>query len=300
MLLFLQAMKYLSTVRIGVLAAVVLSLASCNLFQKVKEGTKELFGEEVVARVGEHKLYRSRLQQFIPAGATAEDSLSLAQRYIQTWAEDLIVLDVAEKQLSKKEMDVSRELEQYRRSLIKYRYEQLYINQRLDTLVTEEQIRRYYESHPDKFILPRPILKTRFVVISPDSPNFKNIRTKMASDKVEDVLEADSLAFSSAIRYADNSDTWLDALTLAKEFGTDWMSMLSLLKNSFIELTDPSGNLRIAYVVASVKEGKTAPLDFCREKVREIIINARKHALAESLEQDLLEEARSDGKFIVY
>lgn len=288
-------MKKLS---LGILLA--LTVTSCNLFHKVAEGASELFGEEVVARVGDHKLYRSRLRNYIPAGASAEDSLALANQYIRSWAEDLIVLDVAEKQLSKKEMDVSRELEQYRRSLIKYRYEQLYINERLDTLVTEEQIRQYYESHPEKFVLPRPILKTRFVVISPDSPNLRSIRTKMASDKVEDVLEADSLAFLSAIRYADNSDTWLDALTLAREFGTDYVSMLSLLRNSFIEMTDPSGNLRLAYVVASVKDGKTAPLDFCRDKVREIIINARKHALAENLEQDLLEEARSNGKFIVY
>ena len=282
-----------------ILAALALAL-SCNSLHKVAETASELFGDEVVARVGDHKLHESELRSYIPAGVTSEDSLSLAQQYIQSWAKDLIILDMADKQLSDSQKDVSRELEEYRRTLIRYRYEQLYINERLDTLISESEIRDYYEAHPEKFKLERPIMKARFMIIQPGSPSLKTIRKKMSSSDVEDVIEADSLAMSSAIRYLDRSEDWMDALTLAQEFGTDYVSMLSSQRNSFIELTDPSGNLRIAYIVETVREGKTAPLDFCRERIRDIILNSRKHTLASSLEQDLLSEARSNGTFIVY
>ena len=54
----------------------------------------------------------------------------------------MLFMDMAETELSKGEKDVSREIESYRRSLLKYRYEQKYVNQRLDTAVTEADIEK--------------------------------------------------------------------------------------------------------------------------------------------------------------
>ena len=83
---------------------------------------------------------------------------------------------MAETKLSKSEKDVSRELEDYRRSLLKYRYEQRFVNERLDTAVLTKDIEAYYEAHKDLFVLDVPILKARFLDIMPDSPNYDRIR----------------------------------------------------------------------------------------------------------------------------
>ena len=94
----------------------------------------------VVAKIGNHKLYASDLNAYIPDSASPEDSTRLALQYINSWASDMAFIDVAEKELSKSEKNVDKELEDYRRSLLKYRYEQKYVNQRLDTAVTDAQI----------------------------------------------------------------------------------------------------------------------------------------------------------------
>ena len=121
---------------------------------------------EVVAKAGKHKLYAAELEDFIPGGISAEDSTRLAAQYIDKWATDMLFMDMAETELSKGEKDVSREIESYRRSLLKYRYEQKYVNQRLDTAVTEADIEKYYQDHPDHFKLVRPIVKARYARIS--------------------------------------------------------------------------------------------------------------------------------------
>ena len=78
------------------------------------------------------------LQRVIPNGISPEDSSLFAKQYIGTWALDHGYMEVAEQQLSAAELDVSQELEAYRRSLLKYRYEQLYVNQRLgQSLLTQ-------------------------------------------------------------------------------------------------------------------------------------------------------------------
>ena len=282
------------------LLLLALLLSSCQLVHRVSDSAAELFGDEVVARVGDHKLFRSELMEYIPAGVSSEDSLGLAQRYINAWAEELLFLDMAESRLSKEEKDVSKELEEYRRTLLKYRYEERYINERLDTLISDEEVRKYYQEHTDKFIVDRPLLKARYMVIPADSRSLKTIKGLMSSDDAAETLAADSLAFTAALRYVDGSDTWMDAILLARELGTDEVSMMRALRGGFIELPDDGGNLRVAYVVDMVAKGNPAPLEYCEERIREIILSARKHELVSGLERDLLNDARNKEKFVIY
>lgn len=280
--------------------AVAVSAMSCKMVRELSETAAQMRNGEIIARVGKHRLHRSDLAKFIPAGVSPEDSAGLAQRYINAWAEELLMLDMAQEQLSKEQKDVSAELEEYRRSLLKYRYEQLYINQRLDTLVTDAEISAYYKANPDKFKLDRPVLKSRILIIPADSRSLREIRQKMSSDDDYDAIQADSLAFTTAIKYVDSSDSWMDAITLAQEMGVDYSSMLSSIRNSFAEITDEAGNLHLAYIVDMVPGGKTAPLEYCTERIKDIILSARKHSLETSLEKNLLEDAIQNKKFVIY
>lgn len=282
------------------LFAIALTAVSCQMVHRVSDSASELFGDKVVARVGEHRLMRSQLLEYIPAGVSGEDSLALAQQYINAWAEELLFLDMAESRLSDEEQDVTRELEEYRRTLLKYRYEERYINERLDTLISDEQVRTYYKDHTDKFVVDRPLLKTRHMIIPPESKSLRTIKTLMSSDDAMDALAADSLALTAAIRYVDSSDSWQDAILLARDLGTDEVSMMKTLRGRFIEFKGEDGNLRVAYVVAIVQKGHPAPLEYCEERIKDIILSARKHALVSGLEQELLEDARNKEKFVIY
>ena len=276
------------------------AVSACQMVHRVSDTAAELFGDAVVARVGEHRLMRSELAAYIPAGVSSEDSLALAQSYIKSWAEDLIFLDMAEKHLSAEEKDVTKDLEDYRRTLLKYRYEERYINDRLDTLISDEAVRNYYREHMDKFLVDRPLLKVRYMIIPADSRSLKTIRELMSSDDAMDAIAADSLAFTAALRYVDSSDAWMDAIILARELGTDEVSMMSALRNRTIEFVGDDGLLRVAYVVDMVQKGSPAPLDYCEERIKDVLLSARKHELVGGLERDLLNDALAKGKFVIY
>ncbi len=283
--------------------ALAVAAVSCKFAGKLADTTNELFRGQVVAKVGEHRLYLSQLESYIPSGVSPEDSAALASQWINAWAKDLLMVEMAMDQLSPEEQDVSRELEEYRRTLLKYRYEQLYINQRLDTLVTDEEISAYYKENQAKFRLDRPIIKARCLIIPADAKSFKKLKGLMSSDNEIDLMEADSLAAAVAIKYTDLSDSWTDAIPLAQELGTDYRTLvreLPPMKNAFAQLPDEGGNRRIAYILDWVPEGRTAPQDYCTERIRDLILSNRKHSMEETLEQDLLEEARKNNKFVIY
>ncbi|MGM9741955.1 MAG: hypothetical protein ACI3ZC_02710 [Candidatus Cryptobacteroides sp.] len=271
-----------------------------NSCETITSFVRGLGSGPVVAKVGSHKLYASELSAYIPDNASPEDSTRLALQYINTWASDQLFTDIADKELSKTEKNVDRELEDYRHSLLKYRYEQKYINQRLDTAVSRAQIEKYYEDHKENFKLELPIARAVFMRISEESPNLEIIKKKMRSDKPEVRIEADSIAFSSAFRYTDFGDSWVDLVKISREFGMDYGTVLSSMKDGMVEIPDGNGNLNIMFIHSLMKAGETGPVDYYKERIKDIILSSRKQSLLTGLEQDLLENARNQENFVIY
>lgn len=271
-----------------------IAFSACNVISSI------VHDDQVVARVGSERLYRSELDKYIPGGSSPEDSAAIARQYINSWATGHLFQKTAEDRLSKEEKNVDKELEAYRRSLLRYRYEQRYIGDRLDTLITEAQLEEYYKAHAAALELPRPILKVRFVDIMSDSPNYDEILEKLPSEGGQDLKDLDSLAYVSAPRFFDSSDTWMDAAVLAREFGTDYSTMLGKLKDKYIIFDyDDRGETRAAYVFAIQYKGQ-APLDYCRNTIRDNILSERKRTILDNLEQDLLKNAQDKKDFIIY
>ena len=231
--------------------------------------------DQPVAKVGREKLYRSEVESMIPDMISPEDSAGIAEKYIRLWAMDRLYMKVAEEQLSKSEIDVSDELESYRRSLVRYRYEQRYLNDRLDTLITDAQIREYYLANQEDFELSRPLLKLRFVDVMKDSPDKDEI-------------------------YFDNSDSWMDAGELSRYFGVSVEEMLDAMDEDMIVIEpEGRGDILAAYVCDMINSG-TAPLEYCSPAIRDIILSNRKHELMASLERDLLEGALDSKQLVIY
>ena len=278
----------------AILGIVLSALSSCRAISSF------LSDDEIVAEAGSAKLYRSELNTLIPSNIEREDSIRLARQYINAWALDQLFLTIAEQQLSKSDKDVTKELEDYRKSLLKYRYEQLYINERLDTAVSEDNIEAYYTANANRFELSRPVVKARYLRIPSDSPALAKIRKKMSSDQAQDLVDADSLAYSSALKFTTWGNRWIDVASLASEFGTDYVTVISSIKAGWVEMTDSTGVTSVAYISEMVREGGSAPLEYCTPQIKDMIISSRKQSLVTGLEQDLLKDAREKGQFVIF
>lgn len=277
-----------------VLLLAVPAISSCRLINSL------LHDEEVVARVGGSMLYRSEVEKLIPNGIPSEDSLRLVMQYINTWASDQVFLDIAEEQLSKTEKDVTRELEEYRRSLLKYRYEQKYVNERLDTAVTEKEIEEYYSTHPGEFILERPVVKARFLKISSASGDVDNFKKLMSSFGLDGGWTLDDFSTQTVGKFTTYADKWIDIAELARDMEMDFGQLMDVKSGKFYENIDGLGLMNVAYIVDVLPSGSPSPVEYCAPSIRELIISARKHRLTTSLERDLLDDARNRGKFVIY
>ena len=279
---------------IGLLMAVTCVVASCHLFSSI------LHDDSVVAKVGDHKLYKSEVVALIPTGLPEQDSLSMARQYINSWASDHVFLDVAEQQLSPEDQDVTEELENYRRSLLRYRYEQLYVAQRLSWDVSEEEIKSYYDAHLNNYILDLPIAKCRILRISAESPHKEHLKGLLTTSDPSMLAELDTLSYVLADKYIDHSSEWMNLVDVGRQVGVDYGTILSRMNRNYAEVDDQSGRFYMIYFVDYMRSGLQAPLEFCRQSIKETLLSLRKRKLILDLEQELLEQARQNGEFEIY
>lgn len=272
----------------------VLSMASsCQLYDR-------LFKGEVVARVGKSVLYKSDIQGLVPAGTSPDDSTYLTNQFIHSWATKHLLLSMAENQLPKSDKDVQKELDEYRTSLLVYRYERLFVEQRLDTLITEEECLKYYKDNKQSFITPFSIVKARYVKISINSPNFQIIKSLYRKTSIEDITKLEDLCYSSAEKHTDFGGEWVPVTAITKELDMDLTSCESeLLKHNYLEKTH-MGYSYLVYIYERIAPGSVSPYEYNIERIKESILSKRKQELISSLERNLLNDAMNNNKLIIY
>ncbi|MDR2691974.1 MAG: hypothetical protein LBB73_06730 [Dysgonamonadaceae bacterium] len=110
--------------------------------------------EAFVVKVGNKTLLKSDLERNVPSGLSDKDSLFAAEHYIRTWIIDVLLYDIAEQNMSDM-TQIDRLVENYRRSLVIYQYQEQLINEKLTRKITDNELRKYYASHREKFNLDK-------------------------------------------------------------------------------------------------------------------------------------------------
>lgn len=278
--------------RILIFLSVALLLSSCNSLIR--------YGDRRVAAIGRDVLFESDVQKLLPENISPQDSAAMVRKYVDTWALSKLLLLKAEAELSKSDRDIEKQIEDYRRNLLGFRYEKSYIESRLDTLVNDKEIEEYFNTHQANYMFPYSIVKARVARISTKSPYYEMIKGGFKAESASDVLALEELCMSSAERYVDFGKAWTGVGALARELGMGVSECeTAVATQRFFEIENESGSY-IVYVLDRVAPNEVSPLDYNRENIKESIISRRKQNLLVQLEQDLLEEAVSKKKLKIY
>ena len=114
----------------------VLALISC-------QNSSKNIDDRVVATVYDKVLHQSDLQDILYPGISRSDSIVRTKAFIDNWIRRQLLIHQAEDNIDASELDFSEQIEDYRNSLIIYKYETVMIEKNLDTVVTDEDIAKY-------------------------------------------------------------------------------------------------------------------------------------------------------------
>ncbi len=256
--------------------------------------------ETVLARVYDSYLYASNLEGLVPAGVSAADSLAICRNYVGNWIKNQLILSQAEKNLTDAQKDFTRQLEDYRNSLIIYEYETELIRQSLDTIISDEEIEKYYQANQQHYKLSDNIVQVVFASVDVDSPKSERIKSLVESELQED---RDSLEFY-CLRYAEDYDIVDDGWVVFNEFLTRVPITTSnpesyLSKNKFVELKTENECYYIHFLDFMLAES-ISPLALERNNIKSIILNMRKKKLIRAMKQEIQMQALENNDFEYY
>jgi len=244
-------------------------------------------GNIVIAKVGNKSLLKKELASALPGGITKSDSVNQAKDFIQRWVRQEMMLQMAEKNLTDDQKDVQRELDEYRASLIIHRYQQQFINQKLDTALTDNDILQFYDSHPEMFILDQNIVKAVYIEVPKNVAKPDQLKRWMTSPDDRSRIELEKYSFQYATKFDYFNEQWVDFSQIRSRMPVSFTSPLATLKkNSFIESKDDN-----KYYLAAIKDfhliGDKAPFEFVKGSIANLILNNRKMELIEELQKNI-------------
>jgi len=243
-----------------------------------------------IVKVGDKVLTKHNLYNVIPDGISKNDSIIFAQDFLSRWIRSELMLRKAELNLSPKEKDVSKLLEEYRRSLLVNQYQQKMLQQKYTPMITDKEIKAYYDKMIDNFILNENIIKGVFIIIPRTAPNIKDIRKWYKSDKEEDIVNIEAYCFQNAKKYDVFIETWKPFYTINQQFPHPIANAGRFLKyNKSYETSDS-----INYYFLSIRDYKLvhdkAPLEYVENRIKAILLNKKRINFINKLENDLYDE----------
>jgi hypothetical protein len=256
--------------------------------------------EKPLAQVLETKLYPSDIRDIFPGNVSEEDSIMILQTYVDKWVRKQLILQKAELNLTEEQKDVRQQIEEYRSSLLIYKYEQNLILQKLDTVIKKEEIETYYAENPSNFNLDRHIVKALFIKLPLAAPDLWRVRQMYRSEREEDFRELERYCYQYGVKYDYFDDQWIPFTTITRALPNEIRNPDNFLRwNRYIEQQDSAFrylvNLR-EYCLA----GTVAPLPYVEHKIRSIILNKRKVQFVRDLENNIYKDALNKGSFTIY
>lgn len=252
-----------------------------------------------LAEVGGESVYLDEALSGMPDGLSPQDSTNYIQEYLNSRINDILVYQMAVKNIPEtKEME--RMVENYRRSLIRFEYQQRVLNERFKAEVSEDELKAYYETHKNRFSADRDLVKGIFLKLPLNAPNLAGLKKWLSDPDSRNLqqIERYSVQYANVFNYFMEQWTPLsDIVGSVPELASKGAELTK--GNRTVEVSDEAFTY-LLYVSEGVEKGETAPFEYARSLVVNVMLNTRKTAFIKQFETDLKNKAAEDGRLTLY
>ena len=268
-------------------------LTSCSGFFKKKT-------ERPLARVYDDYLYESDMKGVVSPGVSANDSIMIVKSYVDKWVRQRLILHQAGKNLQSSQLDFSKQLENYKNSLIIFEYENQLIHQKLDTVVTGDEISNYYNTNPNTFLVRDIIVRVQYAKLPLKSKFIPQARLLLISDKPDDRNKLADLCEQQSFGYFIDDQKWIFFSDLVNQVPLRPADREDFLKkNKHVEVSDATFTWLIRFSDYRLKDSNS-PLELEKQKIHDIILNKRKMELLGKMHDYIYQNALKQNDFEVF
>lgn len=276
------------------LIGLLVMVNSCDFIKKSD-------GSNPIARVNENYLYEDDINDLVSEGTSKQDSILLIQNFINRWATQQLFVDGAKLNLSEeKQAAFDKLVVQYKNDLYSKAYIEALVKRSIDIAVSIDEAEAYYTNNKEVFKLNEELIKFRYIHLDENIINYANIRKQFRRyNKIDKkILDSISIQFKS---YSFNDSIWIKLTQVIKKIpAVNSENKNQLLKKSnFVQLKDSLG-VYLMQINDVLVRNDTAPLEYVKPTIDQIVINKRKLELIKELEKDITKDAIKNKQFEIY
>jgi len=246
--------------------------------------------KKVLAQYNKQQLYYKDIMEIIPKGLSKNDSLKYIEKIKTDWLFQEIIIKKAKSNLPSSELNIQFLVEKYRADLLKYKYENYYIEKKLNKNISEQELSDYYSKNKHAFLAQENLVKIIFVKINKKAPRRYVLKQWLGSQNEKQQERLQEYCLKYAIECNDFDNQWIKLNKILKAIHLKSLSH-SPKEHEIIENKDTAFYYYI-YVESLVKKGEIAPLSYIKEDVAQSILYQKKAELIQSLEQNIKEEVK--------
>lgn len=277
------------------LASVTLALfASCT---SKKEANPDKANKPIVS-VNQKTLYQADIENAIPEGLNPADSTAAAEAYIKMWINDELIYEKAKQNVADQDK-INELVENYRQSLTVFTYLEQLLKEELSKKISDKDLKEYYDQHPESFQLESSLVKGLFLKIPRSSNEVSNFRQWYQSTSEASKEKIEKASFQNAVIYDYFYDRWVNFDDIATNIPTPISNPDQFVKANKNFETQDSLYVYFLHIEEYALSGNTAPYEFAKPQITDILINKHRESFLKQIETDLYKKA-TDNEEIKY
>lgn len=254
--------------------------------------------KKIIAKTDTQVLLQDEIIAAMPLSLSAEDSVAFVKSYVENWLHFALLYEKACDNISDNDSSLSQRVDRFKKELYINQYEQLFLQQKLDTLIPQTAIDEYYKKHKDEYVLERPVVKPILIVFPQQQSNDIEIVDKLFFSKKEtDFDELKDYCFKRCQKFYF-SDEWVELEAVKAELPFDVRNENLTIGKSF-KFTD-SLNVYFVKINEQLGTGNRMPLELAHDKIAKIILQTRKIELLKTMRNKVYQDAEHRKQFEVF
>jgi hypothetical protein len=255
---------------------------------------------KIVAKINSSSLYQSDLKEMAQKGLSKSDSIAFNKNYINNWAKNEIFYQQALNYLSEEELNISKEIEDYKKAVLSYKFETKLIEEKLDTTISAAQIEDYYTANSQNFLLKNNIVKVLYIKTPINIPNLDKLKKLCYSSSIKDAEQLKTMCIQYANNYFMNDNTWLMFDDLKKEIPQlKEVPEYTVQNGKIFEFTDAT-SFYFLKIIEVKSKNTLSPLTFEKNNIKSMLINERKQKLINTIKKDFFDNAKTNKELEIY
>lgn len=260
--------------------------------------TEQADEREVIAKTKTQVLYKDDVLDALPISLSPEDSITFVKSFVENWLHFTLLYEVADNNVSDNDSSLAKRVDLFRKELYINAYEQMFLQQKLDTLIPQKEIDEYYELHKNEYLLEHSVVKPIFIVFPLMKEQEIAEVEKLFFPKKEIDLDAlKDFCFQHCQKFSF-ANQWVDLNALKQELPFEVRNEAFPVGKS-LKFED-TANVFFVKIEEQRGAGNRMPIELAHDKIAKTILQSRKVEMLKNMREKVFQDATRKKQYEVF